>query len=789
MFPPDPQRTFTVIPKRTMTNGFGSPIKCLRPTRLLAAALALVIALLASSLVAPRDARATISMPEFPPLTVTQLTPPFPAVGSTVAAVDLDNADRTLVYVDNGVEVAAYLVSGTSWARVANFKPTAFATIGFGYQQDVIVGNRGADLGGYQAFLTVDGLEHAIQQRSDTRYSTIVNDVNRSGTVVGQFAKGNFWHAFEIDPEDADHDGLPDTWFKDEKPADGVNDLFVDLGEAYNNGAAASIATAINDNGMVVGIHDTGVAWQPFGTGGGPGARPNDISNSNQVVGLNMITQQALLFPSTVLDGTGGFGNSNAVSINNDEEIVGTSAKAGFYYDSAHGMVALNDRVPNASDRHGFSPTKINDNGVIAANADNHAFLLRGITNEPCAGVAARELACVSPTADFSAKVSPGGIVKVDASGSKAVPPATITGYEWSVDNGSGVSSPLPTLTRTVTSTKPVTVSLVVADSNGRKSAPVTRDVDPCAVDEPAANGVEYSWLVKCVEDRIAASPRRILSLMRQFYFGTQEWTTKNRNTVWNDAIPCGDQSVPDPRPVLPEKLQTALSNASSSVAEADISHVFTGLEAAECPSQQVRVTPPPDLAAGLPSLFGAVWTVQMPNYAFVSWGGDVGQAVVSRTADARAGITLSPSYYLGPGGTAASARDLNGDVDGLVLHFAVDGSPCTSSLSPTSWTTRAAKTPPLSSVLKSYYDRSSGAYATRMLCFTRILGVPRATPTNGLARRYTGSVASFSRALYLGRASRRLDAFAHPVAVLQSLAGNSVTFTRLFGDWIASQP
>jgi hypothetical protein len=28
-FPPDPARTFTVIPKHTMTNGFDSPIKCL----------------------------------------------------------------------------------------------------------------------------------------------------------------------------------------------------------------------------------------------------------------------------------------------------------------------------------------------------------------------------------------------------------------------------------------------------------------------------------------------------------------------------------------------------------------------------------------------------------------------------------------------------------------------------------------------------------------------------------------------------------------------------------------
>lgn len=310
---------------------------------------------------------------DLPPLTVVQLMPTIPS-SSTVEAVDLDNANRVLINVEDGQSSTAYIVSGTSSAKAAEFRAVAFATLGSARQSDIVVGTRGFGAN-YSAFLAINGVEQEIRQLADFSYSTLVSDVNRSGVVVGQFAKGNLWHAFSVSPLDDDHDGVPDTWYKDEQPANGVNDLFADLGAAH---PGASIASAINDDGTVVGIfHSAEGEWLPFGVSGGPGDRPNDISNNNQVVGLNTLTQRALLFPSTVLDDQKTLGNSTAVSVNNHAQVVGTSGSyPGFYYDAAHGLVSLIDRIANVSDRRSFSPTRINDGGVIIANASNRAFLL-----------------------------------------------------------------------------------------------------------------------------------------------------------------------------------------------------------------------------------------------------------------------------------------------------------------------------------------------------------------------------------------------------------------------------
>src|SRR2546430_5810040 len=99
-----------------------------------------------------------------PSLSGTQLTGPFPTT-ATVTAADLNNAGRTLVNVDDGVESVAYLGSGTSWARVANFAPSAFSAAGNArVQKDVIAGNRTGGSSS-RAFVTVDGLEQEIRRR------------------------------------------------------------------------------------------------------------------------------------------------------------------------------------------------------------------------------------------------------------------------------------------------------------------------------------------------------------------------------------------------------------------------------------------------------------------------------------------------------------------------------------------------------------------------------------------------------------------------------------------------
>jgi hypothetical protein len=99
-----------------------------------------------------------------PSLSGTQLSGPFPTT-ATVTAADLNNAGRTLVNVDDGVESVTCLGSGTSWARVADFTPPAFSATGNALvQKDVIAGNRtGGSSSG--ALVTVDGLKQEIRRR------------------------------------------------------------------------------------------------------------------------------------------------------------------------------------------------------------------------------------------------------------------------------------------------------------------------------------------------------------------------------------------------------------------------------------------------------------------------------------------------------------------------------------------------------------------------------------------------------------------------------------------------
>ena len=124
-----------------------------------------------------------------PSLTGTQLTGLFPAT-ATVTAADVNNAGRTLVNVDGGVESVACLGSGTSWARVADFTPPAFPAAGNALvQKDVIAGHR-AGGSSSRAFVTVDGPAKEIRRRVDTTFSTIVNAVNHAGAAVGQWANG-----------------------------------------------------------------------------------------------------------------------------------------------------------------------------------------------------------------------------------------------------------------------------------------------------------------------------------------------------------------------------------------------------------------------------------------------------------------------------------------------------------------------------------------------------------------------------------------------------------------------
>ena len=160
-----------------------------KPRLFPAAASVPATALLTSNLLDSTDVWGAEAASALPSLSGTLLTGPFPATAAVTAA-DLNNAGRTLVNVDDGVESVAYLGSGTSWARVADFTAPAFSATGNALvQKDVIAGNR-ADGSSSRAFVPVDGLEQEIQRRADTTFSSIVNAVNCSGTAVGQWANG-----------------------------------------------------------------------------------------------------------------------------------------------------------------------------------------------------------------------------------------------------------------------------------------------------------------------------------------------------------------------------------------------------------------------------------------------------------------------------------------------------------------------------------------------------------------------------------------------------------------------
>jgi hypothetical protein len=160
-----------------------------KPRLLLAAAGVPATALLTPHLSDSTDVWGAEVASALPSLSGTLLTGSSPTT-ATVAAADLMNARRTLVNVDDGVGSVVYLGSDTSWARVADFTPTAFPATGTALvQKDVIAGSRTGGSSS-RAFVTVDGLAQEIRRRADTTFSAIVNAVDRSRTAVGQWANG-----------------------------------------------------------------------------------------------------------------------------------------------------------------------------------------------------------------------------------------------------------------------------------------------------------------------------------------------------------------------------------------------------------------------------------------------------------------------------------------------------------------------------------------------------------------------------------------------------------------------
>jgi hypothetical protein len=130
------------------------------------------------------------------------LTGPFPAT-ATLTAADLNDAGRTLVNVDDGAEgVASGRTRHGRGSPISHLLPSRLSENSRSERGDF--GNRAG--GSSRAFVTVDGFGQEIRRRANTTFSTIVNDVNRSGTAVGQWTNHDRAHSRR------EHHDEPTTW-------------------------------------------------------------------------------------------------------------------------------------------------------------------------------------------------------------------------------------------------------------------------------------------------------------------------------------------------------------------------------------------------------------------------------------------------------------------------------------------------------------------------------------------------------------------------------------------------
>ncbi len=349
----------------------------------------------------------------------------------------------------------------------------------------------------------------------------------------------------------------------------------------------------------------------------------------------------------------------------------------------------------------------------------------------------------IQPTAAFNFIIHSGGKVEFNAGSSTTyAPDMPLVEYQWDYDD----ESPLKKFNISTTDHqynyfnqfkpfKKYKASLVVVDSEGNKSDPVTHEIDVCSPDRNPLFGFEYGGLIRCVEIAFPSlTPREILAVMRKYYYGGEEWS-KRIDPKWEQIIPCG-MDVPNPKLAISTKLDDALSNGSS-IAEGDISHIFVGLEAMECPSDSVRFTPEELIPLVEDLKIRGIWKVNMPNYFIASWGGDVASAVGKKVAD---DFPASVSkfdwpHYIGPFGIRASFDDLNGDIDGLVLNYTMSSRPCIANPAPAIWIV------PLSQSIQDYYPdpnklgEVSFAYKNRIQCFNDILGIRTETKKVNVAQ------------------------------------------------------
>lgn len=322
---------------------------------------------------------------------------------------------------------------------------------------------------------------------------------------------------------------------------------------------------------------------------------------------------------------------------------------------------------------------------------------------------------------------------------------------------------------------------------------PVTAPGCPPQAPIRAASISDYLSLVMCVEQRFPGySPREMLSLLRQFYYGSAPWSNQGP-PQWDQIIPCGLR-LPDPRPVMGNALVQSLRQ-SQEVEGIDVGHVFTGLEAMVCPATSVtpRINPP-----HTPGWFPDVPTIEvrMTNEILATWGGDIGAAAEEQASAAIDNPPASPwsCYFGGPAGGScprgslqASHADLEGDIDAFAIRAGLAGQSCAQSeLQPL-----PALSQPISQILFDHYLATPETPAARSgnsrRCMLRMLGGVfagnRLVNRDEVVERISPWVLSFAAAARMGR-TRNPSLPANEAMLLDSASRD---VSGLFVDWLAA--
>jgi hypothetical protein len=293
-----------------------------------------------------------------------------------------------------------------------------------------------------------------------------------------------------------------------------------------------------------------------------------------------------------------------------------------------------------------------------------------------------------------------------------------------------------------------------------------------------AATIDEYVHLLECVERAFPSlSPRDVLSLVRQIYYGAEPWSA-TQTSRWRDVITCG-LTLPDPRAALGktyDALRASQALRVPGLPETDVGHVFTGLEAMVCPATSVAFIP-------------VLGNTRMSNEEVATWGGDIGSAAAARVRDEQdRGLAPKPwSAYIGGSGGPAGAADLRGDIDPFAIRAALTGSACSSSAM------RALTlATPLSQVISEYYTGAATAVgrarASSVRCLVEALGGTVAgrhiTNKGSLATSLSPRVEDFAWLFYLGSINK-LGALQGRFPVVQVA---SVQATHYFLDWLEAR-